>query len=48
MKDDVPTEELADVLFAAWEGSLIRIQAAGAVAPVQSCLNTLVDAVFHP
>lgn len=48
VRGDLPAEQLADTLFAAWEGSLMRMQVEGSAAPVKRCLDTLLDGVFRP
>lgn len=48
VRGDIPAEELAGTLFAAWEGSLMRMQVEGSAAPVERCLATLLDGVFRP
>ena len=47
-RDDLPAEAMADLLVAAWEGAVIRMKIERSLAPLESCLEQLLDGYFRP
>lgn len=48
VRDDVAATELADMLIEAWEGAVIRMKIDQSVAPLERCLQRLLDGYFRP
>lgn len=46
VRRDVPAEDLAGLLFSAWEGALMRMQVEGSTGPVKKTLRLLLDGYF--
>lgn len=48
VRADIGATELADFLFNAWEGSLLRMKVEGSVEPVRQCVSFALDDFFRP
>ena len=48
VRTDLPAEDLADFLFNAWEGSLLRMKVGGSVEPLRKCISLALDEFFRP
>lgn len=48
VRADVPASELAQILVDAWEGAVIRMKIERSLAPLQQCLDRLLDGFFKP
>ena len=48
IRTDLSAEDLADFLFNAWEGSLLRMKIEGSVEPLRSCVSFALDEFFQP
>ncbi len=48
VRADIPAAELAQILGDAWEGAVIRMKIERSVAPLQHCLDRLLDGFFKP
>ena len=48
VRADLSSTELADFLFNAWEGSLLRMKVEGSVEPVRQCVAFALDDFFRP
>ncbi|MBI3686902.1 MAG: TetR family transcriptional regulator C-terminal domain-containing protein [Actinobacteria bacterium] len=48
VRGDVEATELADMLIEAWEGAVIRMKIDQTVAPLERCLERLLDGYFRP
>lgn len=48
VREDLPAEELADMVIEAWEGAVIRMKIDRTVAPLHRCLDRFLDGYFRP
>ena len=48
IRKDLPAEDLANFLFNAWEGSLLRMKIEGSVEPLRKCISFALDKFFRP
>jgi len=48
VRADMPAETLSDMLINTWEGAVIRMKLERSLAPLQQCLQLLLDDYFQP
>ena len=48
VRTDLPAPDLADFLFNAWEGSLLRMKVEGSVEPLRKCVSFALEEFFPP
>ncbi len=48
VRANIPADDLAGVLFSAWEGALMRMQVEGSTSPVEQCLRLMLDEFLRP
>ena len=48
LREDLSDEAMADLLVAAWEGAVIRMKIQRSLAPLEQCLDQLLDDYFRP
>ncbi len=48
VRADIAATDLADFLFNAWEGSLLRMKVEGSLEPVRQCVSFALDDFFRP
>ncbi len=48
LRADLESEAMADLLVAAWEGAVIRMKIERRLAPLEQCLDQLLDGYFRP
>lgn len=48
VRGDLAPEQLAGMLFAAWEGALIRMKVEGSMQPLSECCDLMLDSFFRP
>ena len=48
VRSDIPAGDLAQILVDAWEGAVIRMKIERSLAPLEQCLDRLLDGFFKP
>lgn len=48
VRSDIPAGALAQILVDAWEGAVIRMKIERSLAPLEQCLDRLLDGFFKP
>ena len=48
LRPDLTSEQMADLLVAAWEGAVIRMKIERSLKPLEQCLEQLLDGYFQP